>query len=81
MTAKVITSDKEIIDMVENLNVIIKMRKRIRRKLCKYLRDNEIVFENDKWINRKIKLKYLGDLSDDQLIHYVNHIKENKNGN
>ena len=74
-----ITSDKEIIDMVENLNVIIKMRKRIRRKLCKYLRDNEIVFENDKWITRKIELRYLGDLSDDQLMYYVNHVKENKN--
>ena len=81
MTEKLITSDKEIINMAENLKVMMKIRTRIRRKLCKYLRDNEVVFENDKWINRKIKLRYLGDLSDDQLIYYVKYVGENKNGN
>ena len=76
--SKIITSDKEITSIIETLTIMKKMRTRFRRKLCRYLRDNKIVFKDDSWITGKIELGYLGDLSDNQLIHYANHVKENK---
>lgn len=48
-------------------------RLRTRRKLFKFLRDNKRLIRNG-WLLRKINLKYLGDLTDTQLVGHVNKI-------
>ena len=60
-------------NLVRNLGYIRKERLRVRRKLCKFLRDNR-GFVRDSWLQRKIDLRYLGDLTDSQLVRSVNKI-------
>lgn len=48
-------------------------RLKTRRKLFKFLRDNKRLVR-DGWLLRKINLKYLGDLTDSQLMQSVNKI-------
>ena len=57
-------------------------RIRARKKLFKYLRENQKRID-DPWLNRKINYNYLGDLSDNNLIYYVKKVmrKEEKNEN
>jgi len=62
---------------IDTLKEISKERKQIRRKLCRFIRDN---IDNKKftdyWLQRKSDGRYLSDLSDSQLIHYVENICE-----
>jgi hypothetical protein len=50
-----------------------KQRRRIRRKLLKFIRENAEVFRRDYWMLRKIRGNYLSDLSDQKIIEYCNH--------
>ena len=65
--------ENSINNLIEDLAMHSKARKRIRRRVCAYLRENER-FVRDSWLQRKIDLKYLGDLSDSQLVESVNEI-------
>jgi len=60
-------------NLVRNLEYIRKERFRTRRKLCKYLRDSRHLV-TDRWLKRKIDLRYLGDLTDSQLVDGVNKV-------
>lgn len=62
-----------IASLVRNLETIRKDRIRTRRKLCKFLRDNKSSV-HEGWLQRKIDLRYLGDLTDSQLVDSVNKI-------
>jgi hypothetical protein len=64
-------------NLARNLEYIRKERLRVRRKLFKFLRDNK-TFVYDAWLQRKINLKYLGDLTDSQLVNSVNKILRRK---
>ncbi len=50
----------------------------IRRKLCKILRENKHLFAKDMWMERKMRLGYLGDLSDRNLVSYTRAVYQNK---
>ena len=60
--------------LAENLERHSKERKRIRRKLCKYLRDNRQHLI-DPWIKRKVDYYYMSDVSDAKLLYYVNIVR------
>ena len=51
-------------------------RTRCRKALFKLLRGNSHMFKADGWIQRKMRLNYLGDLTDPQLLEYAETIKE-----
>ena len=63
--------------MIENLARKLESiridRLRTRRKLFKFLRDNKRLIR-EVWLIRKIELRYLGDLTDSQLMSSVNKI-------
>jgi hypothetical protein len=63
--------------LARNLEYIRKERLRVRRKLCKFLRDNRGLVQ-EAWLQRKIDLRYLGDLTDPQLVRSVNKILRRK---
>ena len=69
-----------IASLILDLEVYSKERRKIRRRLCKYLRDHqrEVV---DGWVKRKISNKYLGDLTDRSLIHHVKKVMRRINTN
>lgn len=64
-------------NLVRNLEYIRRERLKVRRKLCKFLRTNR-GFVRESWLQRKIDLRYLGDLTDAQLVNNVNNILRRK---
>ena len=65
----------EMFHEIDILEKASKERKQLRRKFCRFIRDN---IDNKKftdyWLQRKSDGRYLSDLSDSQLIHYVKDI-------
>ena len=59
--------------LVEALEIYGAERKRIRRRLCKYLRTYQNLV-TDRWLLRKIGGGWLGDLSDFKLIAYCQDV-------
>ena len=45
-------------------------RRQVRRFLLRKIRENKHLFENDTWLKRKIEYRYLGDLSDNDVLRY-----------
>jgi len=56
--------------LVDKLKEMREERIRVRRKLCSQIRENKLLFRDDGWITHKIEGRYLGDLSDIQLMNY-----------
>ncbi len=50
----------------------------IRAKLCKLIRENKHLFAKDEWMKKKMRLGYLGDLSDHNLVLYARTVYQNK---
>jgi len=72
----------EATDLIESLEKCSKDRKLVRRRICKYLRDNQSYLKragwNDGWILGKIEGGYLGDLTDASLIDYAKLVERRK---
>ena len=54
--------------MLKQLEYHSKARRKLRRQICKKIRENINLFSGDFWIMRKIHGRWLGDLSDRKLI-------------
>jgi hypothetical protein len=67
----------EALHIVVVFKEISKERKRIRRRLCRFIRENinNCCHEMD-WLKSKSDRRYLGDLSDSQLEFYTKLICE-----
>ena len=66
--------------LVERLEAVHAERKRLRRIMFRRMRDNQDILKRDGWIQRKMRLNYLGDLTDNQIMKYmrkIDHLKEN----
>ena len=68
----------EVLHIIDTLKEVAKERKQIRRKLCRFIRENvnkgKLI---DDWLKRKSDKNYLGDLSDSQLEYYSKLIYKN----
>jgi len=67
-------------DLVERLETVHNERKRLRRIMFRRMRDNKELLKRDAYIQRKMRLNYLGDLTDNQIMKYmrkIDHLKEN----
>ena len=63
--------------LVDTLKEISKERKRIRRSLCRFIRENiNNCCHGMDWLKRKSDRRYLGDLTDFQLTFYTKFICE-----
>lgn len=65
--------------LVESLGYHSKERKKLRRKLCGFIRIHRRLVCGDRWLTRKIRGGWLGDLCDDALIYEVKNIVEKQN--
>jgi hypothetical protein len=63
--------------LIERLQYYKTERTRIRKKLFKQLRQHKHLIK-DGWLLRKMKLNYLGDLTDDQLIGRIKDLEKAK---
>ena len=63
--------------LIERLQHHKTERTRIRKKLFKQMRKNK-QYIKDGWLLRKMELNYLGDLTDDKLIMYMQRIEKAK---
>ena len=64
----------------ERLEAVHAERKRLRRIMFRRMRDNQDILKRDEWIQRKMRLNYLGDLTDNEVIKYmrkIDHLKGN----
>lgn len=70
-----------ISQLISDLAMHSKARKKIRRRLCAYLRKHKeyFSFTDNGRIYRKIEGRYLGDLSDAALIEYTTMIRRRLN--
>lgn len=75
MHIKELPEDQELITQLIYHN---KKRTETRRKLLRLLRENKHLFVNDNWIERKMRLGYLGDLSDSNLVFYARTVYQSK---
>lgn len=60
--------------LVELLELHGKERTRIRKKLIKFIRFNKHRFRGNAWLLRKMRLNYMGDLTDKQILNYCERI-------
>ena len=58
----------------ERLEAVHAERKRLRRIMFRRMRDNQDILKRDEWIQRKMRLNYLGDLTDNEVIKYMRKI-------
>lgn len=66
--------------LIERLESIHAERKRLRGIMFRRIRENKGILQRDGWIQRKMRLNYLGDLTDGQIMKYmrkIDHIKGN----
>jgi len=66
--------------LVERLEAVHAERKRLRRIMFKRMRDNKDILKRDGFIQRKMRLNYLGDLTDNQVVSYmrkIDHLRGN----
>jgi len=61
---------ENIVELIKELDCLHKRRKKVRRCLCKFIRKNIKKFIYNGWLERKVRLNYLGDLSDRHLQKY-----------
>lgn len=67
----------EALHVTEIFKEISKERKQIRRKLCRFIRENiDNCCHGMDWLKRKSDRHFLGDLSDSQLEYYTKLICE-----
>lgn len=67
----------EMLRAIDIFKIVSKERKQMRRKLCRFIRENMNKGKyTDFWLQRKCDRNYLGDLTDPQLIYYVESICE-----
>ena len=67
-------------DLVERLETVHSERKRLRRIMFRHIRDNKELLKRDGFIQRKMRLNYLGDLTDNKVISYmrkIDHLRGN----
>ena len=60
--------------LVERLEAVHAERKRLRRIMFRRMRDNKDILKRDGYIQRKMRLNYLGDLTDNQVVSYMRKI-------
>jgi len=66
--------------LLERFNYYCKKRKQLRRILLRDIRNHSHLFENDAWLSRKIRLRYLGDLSDNDVVRYTHELQRKLEG-
>ena len=67
-------------DLVERLETVHNERKRLRRIMFRRMRDNKELLKRDAYIQRKMRLNYLGDLTDNKVMSYmrkIDHLRGN----
>ena len=67
-------------DLVERLETVHDERKRLRRIMLRRIRDNKDLLKRDEFIQRKMRLNYLGDLTDNNIVSYmkkIDHLRGN----
>lgn len=67
-------------DLIEKLEHFGNERRRVRRKLCSIIREHQEVFVSNRWLARKIHGRYLGDLSDSELVFYAKELDAKLSG-
>ena len=68
---------QEALHVASIFKEVSKDRKRIRRKLCRFIRHNvDNCCHGMDWLKRKSDRRYLGDLTDSQLVFYTKFICE-----
>jgi galactokinase len=71
---------KKMNGLVERLEAVHNERKRLRRIMFRRMRDNKDLLKRDGYIQRKMRLNYLGDLTDNKVISYmkkIDHLRGN----
>ena len=65
-------------ELVSLLDYYHKERTRVRKLLIKFIRRNKHrkCIKNDGWVLRKMRLNYMGDLTDGTILHYCERILE-----
>ena len=66
--------------LAERLEAVHAERKRLRRIMFRRMRENKDILKRDGFIQRKMRLNYLGDLTDNKIISYmrkIDHLKGN----
>ena len=66
--------------LLDELDYHHKGRLKARRKLFKFIRENEGRIESG-WLLRKIRFNYLGDLSDNNIVYYTRQIMQTEGKN
>lgn len=64
----------------ERLEAVHAERKRLRRIMFRHMRENKDILKRDGYIQRKMRLNYLGDLTDNQVVSYMKKIDHLRRG-
>ena len=66
--------EEKMNNLVERLETVHDERKRLRRIMLRRIRDNKDLLKRDEFIQRKMRLNYLGDLTDNNIVSYMRKI-------
>ena len=66
--------EEKMNNLVERLETVHDERKRLRRIMLRRIRDNKDLLKRDEFIQRKMRLNYLGDLTDNNIVSYMKKI-------
>lgn len=61
-------------ELLEQFKEVSKKRTRLRKQIINIIRQKRNIFANNDWLLRKMRLNYMGDLTDSKLIKYSEDI-------